>query len=124
MQVRAIDFIVVQVKDMGQAVAFYRDTLGLTPLDDPGKTWAEFEAGNATIALSAFGESAPGAAEAGTISFALAVPDVTAAVEELKGKQVPILMETFETGVCWDAAIADPGGNRIWLHQRKDGTAG
>jgi predicted enzyme related to lactoylglutathione lyase len=35
-----------------------------------------------------------------------------------------VLMDPVETRVCWMSFIADPDGNRICLHQRKDGTAG
>ena len=34
------------------------------------------------------------------------------------------VIEPVETRVCWLAWIADPDGNRICLHSRKDGTAG
>jgi predicted enzyme related to lactoylglutathione lyase len=37
---------------------------------------------------------------------------------------VKILIEPVETRVCWMAWIADPAGNRLCLHSRKDGTAG
>ncbi len=33
-------------------------------------------------------------------------------------------MEPLETPDCFMAAVADPDGNKILIHQRKDGTAG
>ena len=33
-------------------------------------------------------------------------------------------METIESPVCWMAVVTDPDGNKILLHQRKDGTFG
>ena len=50
--------------------------------------------------------------------------DVAAAVEELRGKNVPVAMEPIETPVCFMAVVEDPDGNRILLHQRKDGSFG
>jgi predicted enzyme related to lactoylglutathione lyase len=55
---------------------------------------------------------------------ALAVEDVGAAVEELRGKGVPIAMEPIETPDCFMAIVADPDDNKILIHQRKDGTFG
>jgi len=49
---------------------------------------------------------------------------VVEAVEELKGKGVTVYMQPMETPVCWLAAIVDPDGNPVGLHQRKDGTFG
>jgi predicted enzyme related to lactoylglutathione lyase len=33
-------------------------------------------------------------------------------------------MDTIESPVCWMAVVEDPDGNKILLHQRKNGTAG
>ena len=45
-------------------------------------------------------------------------------MEELRAQGVPVLVEPWETAVCHKAFIADPFGNPLCLHQRKDGTAG
>jgi predicted enzyme related to lactoylglutathione lyase len=60
----------------------------------------------------------------GNATIALAVEDVWAAVEELRAKGVPVLMEPVESPVCYQASVQDPDGNQLILHQRKDGTAG
>jgi predicted enzyme related to lactoylglutathione lyase len=57
-------------------------------------------------------------------AIALAVEDVAAAVEELRGKGVTVETGPHESGVCYSALIRDPDGNLLILHQRKDGTAG
>ena len=44
--------------------------------------------------------------------------------EELRGKNVPVLMGPIVTPVCHMALITDPAGNSVYLHDRKDGTAG
>ena len=45
-----VDYVMVNVSDMGLSVAFYRDTLGLRlKFESPG--WSEFETGATTLAL-------------------------------------------------------------------------
>ncbi len=78
----------------------------------------ELDAGGVAIGLVAMPQTHPNAV------VAFAVDSVTDAVEELRGKGVPIAMETIETPVCWMAVVEDPDGNKILLHQRKDGTFG
>ena len=60
----------------------------------------------------------------GGATVALAVEDMKAAVKYLKSKKVAFVQEPDESGVCWMATVADPDGNKIILHQRKDGTVG
>ena len=128
MQVRAVDFIGIPVKDIPSSQAFYGETLGLTPSGSFGETWAEYDAGGTTLALIKVDAETIDAAHSGgpygTTGVALAVPDVAAAVEELRGKGVPIAFETAEYPPCFMAVVQDPSGNWLFLHQRKDGTAG
>jgi predicted enzyme related to lactoylglutathione lyase len=49
---------------------------------------------------------------------ALHVEDVDAAREELEGKGVQFVGETFDTGVCRMAFLRDPDGNDLMLHNR------
>lgn len=122
MQVKGVDFVVYHVSDYQKSLAFYRDTLGLKLTEEYGGYWAEFDAGNVTLAISSHDfisvEKRTGA------TAALAVAEVKEAVEELRGKGVKIVSEPEETGVCTIAAVNDPDNNTIILHQRKDGTAG
>src|SRR5207245_9771595 len=60
----------------------------------------------------------------GPACVALAVDDVRAAIDICRRHRVKALIEPVQTRVCWMAWIADPDGNRICLHSRKDGTAG
>jgi predicted enzyme related to lactoylglutathione lyase len=123
MKPKAVDFVSYTVNDMDRAEAFYRDVLGLDVTTPRGKPdtrangFMELEAGGTVIGLTAMPPH-PNAI------VALAVDDVGAAVEELRGKGVPIAMEPIETPDCYMAAVADPDGNQILIHQRKDGTAG
>ncbi|MBM3276785.1 MAG: VOC family protein [Candidatus Handelsmanbacteria bacterium] len=85
----------------------------------------EFEIGAATLALIGPPHgtpSRPGMQGGGAV--ALAVADVQASLEEVKAKGVPVVSGPHDTPVCHMVMIADPDGNGICLHQRKDGTAG
>ena len=108
------------VSDVDRALGFYRDLLGLAVADRPSAWWAELTAGEDALVVTV-----PPGGFKGPIGFAaVAVPDVRAAVEQLRPVGVPILVEPWESGVCWNAMIADPDGNIVRLHERKDGTAG
>ena len=128
MHVRAVDFVGIAVSDVAAAKEFYGGLLGLPVVSEFGDSWIEYDAGNVTLAL--IGADAAAVAkrlEAGpdaAIGVALAVPDVAAAVEELRQKGVPITVEATEFPPCFMATVQDPSGNWVWLHQRKDGTAG
>ena len=56
--------------------------------------------------------------------MAVSVADAKAAMEELRAKGVQVLQDVQESGTCFMGLISDPDGNGIWIHQRKDGTAG
>ena len=125
MQVKAVDFVSFGVSDMEKALVFYRDILGLKVEHNHEGTWVEFAVGAMTLALIGppWGKPPqPGYQGGGTV--ALAVDDVAATLEELKAKGVAILVGFDDSPVCHMAQIADPDGNRLWLHWRKDGTCG
>jgi glyoxylase I family protein len=123
MKAKAVDFIAYTVNDMDRAEAFYRDVLGLDvswPRGEPGTRgngYMEFEVGGTSIGLTQMDPLPNGA-------MALAVDDITEAVEELRAKGVEIAMDPVETSGCFIASVADPEGNKIIIHQRKDGTQG
>jgi predicted enzyme related to lactoylglutathione lyase len=127
MKPRAVDFISYVVTDLDRSEAFYRDVLGLNvlnPRGEPGTQsngFMEFEAGGTPISLL---NAMPEVPLHPNGIVALAVEDVSAAVEELRGKGATIAMEPIETPVCFMAVVADPDDNKILLHQRKDGTFG
>jgi len=122
-QVRAVDFVGVAVPDMQQGKVFYRDTLGLAPLYE-GDGWAEYDTGNVALALYHDADAPSGAPSTRNAVVALAVPDIHAAVAELRGKGVAVVQEVEEYDPCYMATVTDPFGNAVMLHQRKDGTAG
>lgn len=119
MQIRGVDFVLYNVSDYKRAVTFYRDILGLKLSEEYGGYWSEFDTGNVILAIRARGPVVKGGA-----MVALAVDDVKKAIEYLKAKKVKIIEEFHESEVCLMAIITDPDGNKIKLHQRKDGTSG
>ena len=68
-----LTYVMKFVADMDRAVAFYRDTLGLTlRFQSPG--WSEFDTGETTLALHAASDRKP----AGSVELGFGVADVDA----------------------------------------------
>ena len=123
--VRAIDFVMYNTKDIRRARAFYQKIFGLKRGGEWNDFWSEFATAPVTLSLNGPpNKRHPDWQWAGPACVALAVDDVRAAVAACRRRRVKILIEPIETRVCWMAWIADPDGNRICLHSRKDGTAG
>ena len=110
------DFVSLPVTDLERSTAWYRDTLGL-PQTGEGD-WPEFELGDNVflylIDPTNIGSSFKASHGA---PIALRVADVAAAREELEGRGLEFVDETFDTGVCLMAPFADPDGNRFMLHR-------
>ena len=120
-KVRAVDFIVCTTDNMTRAKKFYSQLFGLKRGHEYASFWAEFATKPVTLALCAPDKRSKWR---GKTAIAFAVDDVYKAVEQLRRRGVKILLPATTTSVCHMAFIADPDGNRICLHQRKDGTAG
>jgi catechol 2,3-dioxygenase-like lactoylglutathione lyase family enzyme len=113
MRVEQVDFVSVPTRDVARAVAWYRDVLGLAESE---YTEGEVEAPNLTMSFwQPEDDGLPFAPNESGV--ALRVPDVQAAVEEVKagGAQV---MGIEDTGVCHMGFVRDPDGNVIILHRR------
>jgi catechol 2,3-dioxygenase-like lactoylglutathione lyase family enzyme len=114
--VEHVDFIAVPVTDMQRSITFYRDTLGLPQTSEGG--FPEFKLGDNgflyLLSLEAVGSAFRGPHDAG---FALRVPDVHEAREELESKGVEFNGEVLDTGVCHMAFFGDPDGNQLVLHR-------
>jgi catechol 2,3-dioxygenase-like lactoylglutathione lyase family enzyme len=118
MFINGVDFVALQTADYEAAAAFYRDVLELPFLKRWGNMPAgEFQAGNLTLALmqsDAFGmDFRPGSAP-----VALAVEDVEATRAQLEERGVEFMMDTLDSGVCFQAFFKDPDGNPLILHHR------
>ncbi|MDP9106155.1 MAG: VOC family protein [Candidatus Eremiobacteraeota bacterium] len=114
--VKEMAFIAYSVRDVPKAIAFYRDTLGLTPGEMMSDHWAEFDIGNVTLGL---GNGEPLGIVPGTsFSATFEVDDVARERQRLAGLGVPVT-EIHESPVCFSAFVTDPEGNRFGIHQRK-----
>ena len=125
MDIRGVDFVVHYVRDLEEAVSFYRDTLDLKlELHNPQWNWAEFSVPPITLVLFGTYKGAPLAHGKGGSGLALAVDDFDAAIEELRRKGVEVGWGPNELSTCRVAMITDPGGNPLFIHKRKDGSWG
>ncbi len=125
MNVRGVDFVCYYVSDFPKALAFYRDSLGLTVTSEFAGAFAEFDLGNVTLAI---GSSEMMGVKIdipqGNAVVALAVEDIHKTIKDLKEKGIESSEVQDFPDSCSMATIMDPSGNSIMLHQRKDGTAG
>ncbi|MDX2109226.1 MAG: VOC family protein [Verrucomicrobiota bacterium] len=124
MNILGIDFVSYEVNDVARSIAFYRDVLGLKISSQYEDKWVEFDAPPTTFCIYNPKEfmGFPARISGGSVAFA--VDDIPAALAEFKAKGVTIVSEGFDSPVCQMAVIADPDGNGIVLHRRKDGTHG
>ena len=121
--VRAVDFVMYCARDLRRTRAFYLKLFGLKRGSEWNRFWSEFDTSPVTLCLDGPSKK-PIPNWAGPPAIALAVHDIHDAIRQCRRHKVKILVDARETRVCWMALIADPDGNRICLHQRKDGTAG
>ena len=116
-EITGIDYIRVPVDDIEKARQFYGDVLGLPAGPTQREDWAEYQAGNVTLAVMtphthdyAFAPLPPG-------TLGVGVPDVAAAKAQLEAAGVPV-DDVWDSGVCNGASLRDPAGNPITLHHR------
>jgi lactoylglutathione lyase len=112
-----VDYVMVNVSDMGRSVAFYRDTLGIAlKFESPG--WSEFDTGGTTLALHpgspAAGSQASGhgGPVAGTCSIGFSVTDLDRTYADLQKRGVKFVMppkDQVEEGIRL-AVCVDPDG--------------
>ncbi len=111
------DFVAVPTRDLGRAVEFYGETLGLRrSVYMPERNFAEFETGNLT--LSVIDPDKMGIPYNAQHGLSLHVEDVEDARKTLEARGVTFNGDTFDTGVCHMAFFADPDGNSLMLHHR------
>ena len=120
--VTGVDFVSVPTQDIGAAVDFYRDVLGL----EQSKLWqmggqeplgAEFETGTVTIAIIDVAKLGIDF-QPNKVPIAFHVEDVEAARAELESRGVEFRGETIDSGVCHQALFEDPDGNSLDIHNR------
>jgi catechol 2,3-dioxygenase-like lactoylglutathione lyase family enzyme len=112
-EVECVDFVSIPTRDVGRAIAFYRDVLGL-----PESAFAagELETPNVTIAFwNPERDGEPFVPNDAGIAFR--VPDVHGAVADVRAAGAEVL-GVEDTGVCHMGFCKDPDGNTVILHRR------
>lgn len=119
--VTAIAFTGYPVTDIPRARAFYEQTLGLkstTVFEHEGRHWIEYDVGPATLAISNMSTEQWKPSSDGPV-VALEVADFPAAVASLRSAGTKFLIEPMDSGVCHMAIVADPDGNSLCIHHRR-----
>ena len=112
MRIKGLAFVGIPVTDMPRARAFYEGVLGLKVSEQmmSGK-WVEYSLGTNTLAIASVGPQwLP--SDQGT-GAALEVENFDEAVKSLKNRNIPFVVEAYESPCCWMAIIKDPDGNNI-----------
>jgi catechol 2,3-dioxygenase-like lactoylglutathione lyase family enzyme len=113
-EVECVDFLSIPTRDVQRAVAFYRDVLGL-----PQSAVSDGEVETPNVTLSFWNPERDGEELVPNVAgFALRVPDVEAARQELAAQGVEFIGETVDSGVCHLGFFKDPDGNTVILHRR------
>jgi catechol 2,3-dioxygenase-like lactoylglutathione lyase family enzyme len=113
MHVEQVDFVSMPTRDVGRAVAFYRDVLGL-----PESQFSEGEVEAPNVTFGFWNPEADGEEfVANTAGVALRVADVGAAVVEARAAGAEVI-GVEDTGVCHMGFVKDPDGNVLIFHRR------
>lgn len=111
MKVLGVDNVFVPVGDLDEAVAFYRDVIGLPVakrFDRMGM--ALFRIGDETPGLGVGVSATPNVGEQ---KVWFEVPDARAAAEEVSAKGASLLAPPFLIPTGWAFEVRDPWGNVI-----------
>jgi predicted enzyme related to lactoylglutathione lyase len=113
--IKDLAFIAYAVRDVPEAVAFYRDVVGLQPGQAFNESYVEFDVGSTAFAVDA---EPPGYAPGTCSGVNFEVDDISAAHARLVESGVTVT-EIYDFPACSACFAADPDGNRFALHQRK-----
>ena len=113
-----IGYVIVGVKSLEAAVAFYRDTMGFEFLfSEPEFHFAQFKVGQMLFSLAEGAEETHGTGDRNT-GIGFMVPDLDAAHAELAARGVKFTMGPGK--MPWGGYMAmfvDPDGNEFYLDQ-------
>ncbi|HTZ21716.1 MAG TPA: VOC family protein [Opitutaceae bacterium] len=116
-KVKEVAFVFHPVTDIARARKFYEEFLGLKVGVQveiaPGQWWIEFDIAGQALAIS---NAVPGAPVS---SLTLEVANLDEALAAVRAANIPLVFDVMEFPPCRLAAIKDPDGNQIGLHQRK-----
>jgi predicted enzyme related to lactoylglutathione lyase len=115
-----ISYVIVGVKALDPAIAFYRDVMGFEFLfSEPEMHFAQFQVGDMLFSLAEGAEEIHGTGDRNT-GIGFAVPDLDAAYAELAAKGVKFTMGPGK--MPWGGYMAmfvDPDGNEFYLDQAR-----
>ena len=115
--ITGMDISAYFISDPARAIAFYKDVLGLVPTAEQERG-AEFELSDGST-FGVWRGDDPAKTSGGAMMFA--VGDVHAAVALFRSRGLG-LSDPIESPVCFMSFGADPDGNPIIIHQRKQKT--
>lgn len=115
--------ITITVADVGRALAFYRDVLGLPLLLSAGPNLAFLTAGKVRIMVTT--PQGAGAVGANSILY-FKVADIAAAHSAIvargaKNEREPALTATLDSVELWTSFVRDPDGNLVGLQCERAG---
>ncbi|HEU5078318.1 MAG TPA: VOC family protein [Opitutaceae bacterium] len=123
MKILEIAFTGYTVTDVKRARAFYEGVLGLETSriwgEEPAPDWIEYDIGSGCLAIVKGDGKLWQPSPHGTAA-AFEVDDFQAFVDKIKAANVKIVMDVYESPVCWMLTIADPDDNRLVIHKRKN----
>ena len=114
---RGIQHVALRIADTADAVAFYRDVLGMTevPRPDPAPApGAWLDAGGQQIHL--IQDEGP----IGTPHFAITVEDLASTMAAIRRRGVVVYEVDHLPGAGHQAFVQDPSGNLIELNQPEE----
>ncbi len=108
---------ILNVRDLAQAHAYYRNVLGLgVSVDSP--TWVQFNTGDIRLALhSRRDRNAESLALLQPASFGFTVPDLEAWVDAARERGVQFVSAPADEGFGLTAEIVDPEGNVVIVRE-------
>ncbi|WP_248960385.1 VOC family protein [Sphaerisporangium perillae] len=110
--VQKLGNVLIPVDDLGKAVTFYAEVLGLTVRFRDGDRFAALDGGGTTIALAAPAEQVAGAVTAPSYK----VGDVTEAVRDLTAAGAELVSGPEAGPHEMRAVLRDPSGNVLVLY--------
>lgn len=122
MRFKEFSFVVYSVTDVKKSRAFYEGILGLKPTsiyEDADFSYIEYEVGQDTLAIGKGAASFKPGKTGATVALEL-VGNFDQMVEKLIQKKVKIIRKKHEGPICTFVLVADPSGNQIMLHKRKN----
>ncbi len=111
--VQAIEEIVIEVSDIGRAIAFYEGVVGLK-LRSRGPQEAWFKVGDQWLAVFEKGREGIGP----HFAFRVAEEDVERVRQTMEARGVPV--ETLDYSGGPSVYVRDPDGNKIELHGKRE----